>query len=86
MSASSAYKHKYVLLNPRGVSRWWNNEPDYRGIRKKSSALLNLESLSKRCLYFLRNANVRFISRNAKCPCDSGKRFKNCHMELKPLI
>jgi len=45
--------------------------------------LLDPRSLAMRSIRFLQEHKRQSIGRNHSCPCNSGKRFKRCHMALK---
>ena len=42
--------------------------------------LVDVMKLSKATRELLRRTRHTVISHNSRCPCGSGKRFKNCHM------
>ena len=41
---------------------------------------VELDELSPRVQALVKKARVAFITRNSRCPCGSGKRFKRCCM------
>jgi len=49
--------------------------------------MIDIDALSEKCQNFLFETMERnWITRNSRCPCNSGHRFKNCHMEMKEVV
>jgi len=45
---------------------------------------IDINTLTEECQDFIFSRMERnVITRNTPCPCNSGHRFKNCHMETK---
>lgn len=45
----------------------------------KPSLRIEEQYLTRRANEQLKTRGITRVSKNAKCPCGSGKRFKNCH-------
>lgn len=50
-------------------------------IRGRVVRPINLEKLSPRVRSMIQKAGVPWLTRNSRCPCGSGRRFKRCCME-----
>ena len=46
---------------------------------------IDIKTLTPECAEFATRSIKRghFLTRNSRCPCNSGKRFKSCCMELR---
>ena len=58
------------------------DEDEFRRIAEGVPYMIPIDpaNLSAKARHFLAERGTVTITRNSRCPCGSGKRFKRCHM------